>query len=258
MPFALVTGASRGVGKGVAIALADAGYTVFGTGRTIDSADLPAVIIRIRCDHTADADTDAAFARIAETTSSLDVVVNNSWGGYERMIDGGQFTWALPFWQQPAHRWTSMMDAGVRTAWAVSARAMPLMLPHKRGLVVNISVWSAQKFIGNAIYGVAKAATDKLSADMAHELRPHGISVVSLYPGLVRTEAVLAAAAQGWFTLDNSESPEFLGRVVAALARDPRLADRSGQVVVAAAAALELGVADVDGKQPVPLTLNTV
>jgi len=258
MPVALVTGASRGVGKGVATALHDAGYTVFATGRTIESAPLPAEVVRLRCDHTNDADTDAVFVRIRESTPTLDVVVNNSWGGYERMVDGGQFTWGLPFWQQPAHRWTSMMDAGVRAAWAVSARAVPLMLPRKRGLIVNISVWAAQKFIGNTIYGVSKAATDKLTADMAHELRPHAISVVSLYPGLVRTEAVLAAASQGWFTLDNSESPEFLGRVIAALAADPDLSERSGTVVVAAAAAVEFGVKDVDGKQPAPLTLETV
>jgi NAD(P)-dependent dehydrogenase (short-subunit alcohol dehydrogenase family) len=92
---------------------------------------------------------------------------------------------------------------------------------------------------------------------MAHELRTHGISVVSLYPGLVRTEAVLAAASQGWFKLDNSESPEFLGRVIAALAEDPRISQRSGTVVVAAQAAKEFGITDVDGKQPAPLTLDT-
>jgi NAD(P)-dependent dehydrogenase (short-subunit alcohol dehydrogenase family) len=258
MPVALVTGASRGAGKGIATALHDAGYRVFATGRTIESADLPSGITRLRCDHTNDADTDAAFARIQQETPALDVVVNNSWGGYERMVDGGQFTWGLPFWQQPAHRWTSMMDAGVRAAWAVSSRAVPLMIPQRRGLIVNISVWAARKFIGNAIYGVSKAATDKLTADMAHELSAHGISVVSLYPGLVRTEAVLAAAAQGWFALDNSESPEFLGRVIAALAADPALPERSGKVVVAAEAAVALGVKDVDGKQPAPLTLETV
>ena len=132
------------------------------------------------------------------------------------------------------------------------------MLPQKRGLIVNISVWAAQKCIGNAIYGVSKAATDKLTADMAYELQPHGVSVVSLYPGLVRTEAVLAAASQGWFTLDNSESPEFLGRVIAALAVDPHIAARSGHVVVAATAARELSITDIDGRQPVPLTLDTV
>jgi len=260
MPVALVTGASRGVGKGVATALDAAGYRTFATGRTIESSDLPAGITPIRCDHTNDEDTAAVFARIAEASSSLDVVVNNSWGGYERMVDGGQFTWGLPFWQQPAHRWSSMMDAGVRAAWIVSSRAVPFLLkepiPNGR-LIVNISVWAAQKFIGNTIYGVSKAATDKLTADMAHELRKHGISVVSLYPGLVRTEAVLAAASQGWFKLDNSESPEFLGRVIAALAIDPQLSQRSGTVVVAAQAAKELGVTDVDGRQPAPLTLET-
>jgi len=257
MPVALVTGGSRGVGQGIAVALHDAGYTVFATGRTIETADLPSGIVRLPCDHTDDEPTSEAFARIRRDVSSLDVVVNNAWGGYERMVDGGQFTWGLPFWQQPAHRWSSMMDAGVRAAWAVSSRAVPMMIPNGRGLIVNISLWAAQKFIGNTIYGVSKAATDKLTADMAHELRTQGVSVISLYPGLVRTEAVLAAASQGWFTLDNSESPEFIGRVIAALASDPRLHERSGQVVVAAQAALELGVKDVDGTQPAPLTLET-
>jgi len=260
MPYAIVTGASRGVGKGIATALHAAGYTVFATGRTIDAADLPSAIIRIRCDHRIDVDTDAAFARIASATPAIDVVVNNAWGGYERMMDTGKFTWALPFWEQPAHRWTSMMDAGVRAAWAVSSRAVPLMLPQQRGVIVNISVWAAQKFIGNTIYGVAKAATDKLTADMAHELRPHGVAVISLYPGLVRTESVLEAAKYGVFDLSNSESPEFLGRVIAALAAPPhdaRLLARTGTVVVAARAATELGVVDVDGKQPTPLTLHT-
>jgi len=261
MPVALVTGASRGVGKGVATALHDAGYRVFATGRTIETispGDLPAGITRLRCDHTNDEETAAALARVAEASPVLDVVVNNSWGGYERMMEGGQFTWALPFWQQPAHRWSSMMDAGVRAAWAVSARAVPMMLPAGRGLIVNISVWAARKFIGNTIYGVSKAATDKLTADMAHELRKHGISVVSLYPGLVRTEAVLAAASHGVFTLDNSESPEFIGRVIAALTEDQNAFEQTGKVLVAAASALEYGLKDINGKQPKPLTLEIV
>src|SRR5450631_3538629 len=136
------------------------------------------------------------------------------------MVEAGAFTWGLPFWEQPAHRWPGMIDAGVRAAYVCSAQAARLMVPQQKGLIVNISHWAAQKHIGNAIYGVSKAATDKLTADMAHELRPHGIAVVSLYPGLVRTELVLAAAAGGWFDLSNSESPEFIGRVIASLARD--------------------------------------
>jgi NAD(P)-dependent dehydrogenase (short-subunit alcohol dehydrogenase family) len=97
-----------------------------------------------------------------------------------------------------------------------------------------------------------------MTADMAHELRPHGIAVVSLYPGLVRTELVMAAAQGGWFDLSNSESPEFIGRVIASLARDPGLLERSGKVWVAAALAQEYGVSDVDGRRPAPLTLETV
>jgi dehydrogenase/reductase SDR family member 1 len=146
------------------------------------------------------------------------------------------------------------MRFGARAAFVCSMHAAKLMVPRGRGLIVNISYWAARKYIGSVMYGVAKAATDKMTADMAQELRPHGVTVVSLYPGLVRTELVLSS---GWFDLSNSESPEFIGRVIAALWRDPGLAERSGQVLVAAEVALELGVVDVDGKRPKPLTLET-
>jgi dehydrogenase/reductase SDR family protein 1 len=253
----MITGASRGVGRGVAISLAAAGFDVFATGRSIQSADLPPAVNRIRCDHLSDAETSAAFDEVRTKAGALDVLVNSAWGGYERMVEDGQFTWPLPFWEQPLHRWTSMMDAGVRAAFVGAALAARMMLPRRRGLVVNISSWAARKPTGNVIYGVSKAATDKMTADMAQELRPHGVTAVSLYPGLVRTEAVLRAAEEGWFDLSNSESPEFIGRVIAALWRDPALAERSGQVLVAAAVAGELGVQDLDGKQPRPLTLET-
>jgi dehydrogenase/reductase SDR family protein 1 len=255
---AVVTGASRGVGRGIASALADAGFTVFATGRTIAEAQLPPSITRLRCDHLNDADTAAVFDRVASECGTVDLLVNSAWGGYERMVENGAFTWGAPFWEQPAHRWTSMMDAGVRAAFVCSAHASRLMIPRRRGLIVNISHWAAQKRIGNAIYGIAKAATDKLTADTAFELQPHGITVLSLYPGLVRTEAVLAAAAGGWFDLSNSESPEFTGRVIAALAADPRLLDRAGQVIVGAAAAEIYGLIDEDGRRPRPLSLADV
>jgi dehydrogenase/reductase SDR family member 1 len=131
------------------------------------------------------------------------------------------------------------------------------MLPRRRGLIVNIGFWAAQKYLGNVIYGIAKAATDKMTSDMAHELQPYGIVCVSVYPGLVRTEAVMRAAADPAFDLSNSESPEFIGRVVAALANDPALPDRSGQRLVAAALALELRVRDVDGRQPTALSIGS-
>jgi NAD(P)-dependent dehydrogenase (short-subunit alcohol dehydrogenase family) len=146
-----------------------------------------------------------------------------------------------------------MMNAGVRAAFVASQHAARMMVPARRGLIANISSWAAQTHVGNVIYGVSKAATDKLTADMAHELKQHGVAVVSLYPGLVRTEAVLAA---GVFDLSNSESPEFLGRTVAALASDPQVLRWSGQVVVAAALAIHYGFRDIDGRQPRPLTLD--
>jgi NAD(P)-dependent dehydrogenase (short-subunit alcohol dehydrogenase family) len=258
MPVALVTGASRGVGRGVATSLATAGFTVFATGRTIAAASLPDSIVRITCDHYDDRQTAAAVARAIDVSGTIDVLVNAAWGGYERMVEDGQFTWMKPFWQQPLHRWTSMMDGGVRAAYVAAAYVAPAMISAGRGLIVNISFWPAQKYIGNTLYGVAKAATDKLTHDAASELRPHGVSVVSLYPGLVRTEAVLAAASGGWIDLSNSESPEFIGRVVAALAADPDLPSQTGRVIVAAAYAQQHNVADVDGKQPRPLTLESV
>jgi dehydrogenase/reductase SDR family member 1 len=252
MPTALVTGASRGVGRGIALTLADAGYDVYATGRSIATADLPDKVHRIVCDHTDNAQVAAAFAHLP----SIDLLVNSAWAGYERMIENGQFTWGLPFWEQPEHRWPSMMDAGVRAAFVASQHAARKMVPAKSGVIVNISFWPAQKYVGNAIYGIAKAATDKLTADTAHELKPHNVSAISLYPGLVRTEAVMAAAE--WLDLSNSESPEFLGRVIAAFAADPKHIGRSGQPLVAAALAMEYGVKDIDGKQPRPLTLADV
>ena len=247
---ALVTGASRGVGRGIALGLAHAGATVFATGRHIAQAELGSGITAISCDHTDDAAVAGVFRRIGESAGRLDILANTAWGGYERMVEDGRFTWMAPFWEQPAWRWDAMMTAGVRAAYVASQHAARAMVPMRRGLIVHISSPAGKKFGGNTVYGIAKAATDKMAADMAHELAPHGVTVVSLYPGLVRTESVLAA---GVFDLSNSESPEFIGRAVAALASDPGVARWNGSVVVAAALAAEYGFTDIDGKTPRPL-----
>jgi NAD(P)-dependent dehydrogenase (short-subunit alcohol dehydrogenase family) len=252
---ALVTGASRGVGRGVATELCAAGATVYATGRSIASADLPPGVIRVKCDHSDDDDVLWAFARVEAEADRLDVLVNNAWGGYERMVEDGRFTWPLPFWEQPITRWDGMMTTGVRGAMIASREAARMMIPSRRGLIVNISNWAARKYTGNTFYGVAKAATDKLTADMAYELAPFGVTVVSLYPGLVRTEAVVAA---GVFDLSNSESPEFIGRAVAALATDPRALEKSGETLVAAQVAKDFAFVDLDGRQPRPLCLAEV
>lgn len=255
---AVVTGATRGVGKGVAISLADAGYRVYATGRTIAHAEIPDDVIRVPSDQTINEENDRLFERVADESGGLDIIVNCAWGGYERMIEDGKFTWGLPFWEQPEHRWTGMMEAGVRAAFFYSARAAKMMVAQGNSLIVNISFWPAQKYIGNAIYGIAKAAIDKMTNDTAHELRKHHVAVISLYPGLVRTESVVAAAAAGWLDLSNSESPEYIGKVINALANDPNVLAQSGQVVIAAAAGSEYDLTDVDGKCPKALTLATV
>jgi len=252
---ALVTGASRGVGRGVALGLAGAGARVFATGRSIAQADLGPDVTRIPCDHTDDLAVADVFRKIEETAGRLDILVNVAWGGYERMVEDGRFTFVAPFWEQPRWRWDAMVTAGVRAAFVASQHAARTMVRARRGLIVHISAWAAQKYIANTLYGLAKAATDKMARDMAHELQPHGVTVVSLYPGLVRTEAVLAA---GVFDLSNSESPEFIGRAVAALAGDPDAIGRTGSVLVAAALAEEYGFCDIDGRQPRPLTLADV
>src|SRR5262249_762683 len=186
--IAVVTGATRGVGRGIARELARQGARVFITGRSVGHEALEERITGIRCDHRDDAQVEAAFDQIARETGSIDVLVNNVWGGYEDMVENGVFTWPKPFWEQRLSRWDDMFAAGVRAHYHASQIAARSMIGQQRGLIVNISFWSAQKYIGNVAYGVSKAATDKMTADMAVELKPHGVTVVSLYPGLVRTE----------------------------------------------------------------------
>lgn len=271
---ALVTGASRGMGKGVALGLGEAGATVYVTGRTTvegqSAARLPGTIqatadavtqlggqgIAIRCDHRNDTEVAALFERIRAEQGRLDILVNNVWGGYEHFTDGTEFWKEKGFWNVPLSRWDAMFEAGVRAHNVASAFAAPLMIAQGGGLIMNISFWAAQKYLGSVIYGCAKAADDAMARDMAHELRAHNVAVLSLYPGLVRTESVMQAAAH--FDLSNSESPQFQARAVAHLAADPDRIQKSGQVLVSAALALAYGFSDIDGKQPQPLTLEMV
>jgi len=255
--IALITGATKGVGRGVARELARSGARVFVTGRSAPAYDrVEDGIMGIRCYHRVDAEVQAALSLVLSEGETIDILVNNVWGGYDRMMEDGQFTWSKPFWEQPLWRWDEMFSAGVRAYYRASQLAVPAMIAQRRGLIVNISFWAAQKHIGNVAYGVAKAATDKLTADMAAELKSSGIAVVSLYPGLVRTEKVMEAAQ--WLDLSNSESPEFIGRAVAALAADPDLLRHIGKVLVAASLARDYGFTDIDGKTPRPLTIADV
>ena len=271
----LVTGASRGVGRGVALGLAEAGAIVHVTGRTeregehpdgldregslaavIEAAQAyPGRIIAHRVDHSSDAETEAVVRSVIAGEGRLDLLVNSAWGGYERMVEGDRFTWEDPLWQQPMWRWDAMMDVGVRSAYCGIRIAAETMARQQSGLIVNVSFWAAQKFMQNVVYGVAKAAMDKMVRDVAVQLRPFNVAAVSLYPGLVRTEAVMRE--QESFDMSNSESMEFQGRAVAALAADPAIMNKSGRVFSSADLALEYGFADIDGYRPRPLTLET-
>ncbi|GBF05277.1 short-chain dehydrogenase/reductase SDR [Deinococcus aerius] len=268
---ALVTGASRGVGRGVALGLGEAGATVYVTGRTLSgrrpdmpflagsleetAADVTALGgsgVAVQCDHRDDAQTRAVIERIAGDHEQLDLLVNNVWGGYEglHLWDERGQTWNAPFWEQPLSLWDEMFGAGVRAHYVTTSLAAPLLIA-ARGLVVNISFFAGMRHRGteNIPYFLAKNADDRMAQAFANHFRPHGVSAVSLYPGLVRTEGVLLAP-EGTFDFTNSESPQFLGRAAAHLAADPDVLSRSGQTLVAAELAQEYGFTDIDGRQP--------
>lgn len=271
---ALVTGASRGIGRGIALAFLAQGMTVHVTGRTVTDAqaavhpqlegsldglraeaeNLPGELFVHVCDHADDAETEAAVAAALSQSGKIDILVNNAWPGYESMVEGDDYTWERPFWEQPLWRWDAMVGVALRTSFVASRAAAPNMIARKTGLIVNISFWAAQKHHGNVIYGIAKAGADKMASDFAHELRPHEVTAISLYPGLVRTEAVMRNAE--YFDMSNSESPQFVGLAIAALWADPKRLEKSGKVHVTANLAREYGFADIDGKKIVPASLG--
>jgi NAD(P)-dependent dehydrogenase (short-subunit alcohol dehydrogenase family) len=254
---AIVTGAVKGVGGGIARELVAQGGRVFGTGRSVPAEGTRGgPLTLLHCDHRDDREVDAVFDRILQEATMVDILVNGVWGGYDNMMEGGEFTWGKPFWEQPLWRWDAMFAAGVRAHYRASQLVARRMVEQGHGLIVNISHWAAQKRIGNVAYGVSKAATDKMTADMAVELRDRGVAAVALYPGMVRTEKVMAAAQ--WLDLSHSESPEFSGRAVVALATDPDVMRHSGHVRVVADLARAYGFTDVDGTTPRALTLADV
>jgi dehydrogenase/reductase SDR family protein 1 len=272
--IALVTGASRGIGKGIALALAEAGATVYITGRTVtegkstsslsgtihqtvkDIQKLGGKCIAIQCDHRVDSQVEAVFKRIVDDSKQLHILVNNVWGGYEHFTDGTEFWNEKEFWTLPSSRWDAMFQAGVRAHYISSVLAAPLLIQQDDALIINLSFFAAQQNDKGVAYGTAKAATDQMVACMAQELRAHKVAAVSLYPGLVRTESVMKAAEH--LDLSNSESPQFVGRAVVALATDANIIEDSGRILVVAELAHKYGFTDIDGTQPRPLTASDV
>jgi len=263
---AVVTGASRGVGRGIALALGEAGATVYVTGRTVEegtsSARLPGSVpttaaqvterggigIPAPCDAGNDQQLAALIERVRSEQGRLDILVNSAWGGYERFTDGSEFN-PGPFWEQPLSLWDSMHRIGLRAHYVTTALAAPLMIQSPGGLVVSLSSFAGQIFVPPVPYGVAHAAIDRLARDMAEDLRPHGVASVSLYPGLVLTEGVLANL-QYFDSEPNRETPLFVGRAVAALAADANVMRVTGKWLIAAEVAAHYGVVDEFGHLP--------
>lgn len=267
--IAVVTGASRGVGRGVALGLGGAGATVYVTGRSGHgnrTEDLPGTVhdtatavtqrgglgIAAVCDHTVDGDVEALFTRIREEQGRLDVLVNSAWGGYEQ-YDIARFQ--SPFWEQPDRQWSGMFTSGVRATLLTSRLAVPLMLPAKSGLIVHVTAWDRDKYLGNLYYDTAKAATNRMAFGMGRELLAHGIVVVALAPGFVRTERVAAAFA-GAPMPDCLESPEYTGRAVVALASDKDAIAKSGRTLTVGELASAYGFTDIDGRQLPPFRID--
>lgn len=263
---ALVTGASRGVGRGIALGLGEAGATVYVTGRTVEegtsAARLPGTVhataaevtrlggtgIAVPCDAGDDDQLAEVVRRVSDGSGRLDVLVNSTWGGYERFTDGSPFN-PGPFWEQPLGLWDAMHRIGVRVHYVTSALAAPLLVAGGGGLVVSVSSFAGQVVVPPVPYGVAHAAIDRLARDMAEELRPHGVASLSLYPGLVLTESV-RANLQHFADQPNRETPLFVGRVVAALAADADVLRLTGRWLVAAEVAAHYGVVDEHGVLP--------
>jgi NAD(P)-dependent dehydrogenase (short-subunit alcohol dehydrogenase family) len=261
---AVVTGASRGAGRGIATVLGQARATVYVTGRSSEtdgrSPNFPWTIdqtaaevtarggdgIAVVCDHTDPAQVDSLFRRVAKDESRLDLLVNNVWGGYERNERGLP---PGPFWKQPLWNWDAMFEAGLKAHFLSTYSALPLMLRRRRGLIVNTIAWDRGKYLLNLYYDVSKYAIRRMAYGLSLELRKYGISAVAVAPGWMRTELVMEAHRKTPFDLRRTESTEYVGRAVASLAADPKVSQKSGEVLTVGQLAKEYGFTDVDGRR---------
>jgi NAD(P)-dependent dehydrogenase (short-subunit alcohol dehydrogenase family) len=255
----VVTGASRGLGRGIARAFGSKGATVYLTGRTVDGSLEQAAAevdarggrgIAVVCDHRDDEQVRALFGRIREQSTLLDILVNNAAAVYPEALlaPGG-------FWEKPL-RLVDMVDVGMRSNYVASYFAAPMMVEAKRGLIVNISFYGSVSYFHGAAYGAAKAGTDKMTHDMAVDLAPHGVTAVSLWPGFIMTDALARMPPDRVpedlrAMLPQFEKPEFSGLVIDALYRDPQLRGLSGKALIGAELGELYGVKDIDGKQPI-------
>ncbi|MFE6924456.1 SDR family NAD(P)-dependent oxidoreductase [Nocardia sp. NPDC057663] len=267
---AVVTGASRGIGKGIAQELGAAGATVYVTGRTTTPGKLPGTVhataeeitalgghgVAVVCDHADDAAVEKLFAQVRDEQGRLDVLVNNVYNSPAAARWLGR-----KFWDVPPKAWDETFDIGVRSHYVASVFAAPLLI-ESAGLIVNVSSPGARRYMHNAVYGVGKTALDRLTADLAHDLDGTGATAISIWPGIVDTELLQLVPAdeqgrrqvtlpgEGTFDLNAAETPRFSGRAVVALAADPDRTVRAGTACKVADLAEAYGFTDVDGRIP--------
>lgn len=269
--IALVAGATRGAGRGIATALGEAGATVYCTGRSTRAGASPlgrpetieetaervtaagGVGIPVRCDHGEEADVAALCARIRADHGGLDLLVNDVWGG-EKLVEFG-----VPIWELSVEKGRRMLESALLTHILTLKHATPLLFGRERPLVVEITDGDHFGYRGALFYDLTKMAVIRLAFDVARELRPHGVTALAVTPGFLRSEEMLAhlgvteatyrEAAEKDFAA-SSESPLFVGRAVAALAADPEVGRRSGRVFASWTLAREYGFTDADGTRP--------
>ena len=254
---AIVTGASRGIGKGCAIELALAGATVYVTGRTLhegdstrsgsldgtiaEIADLGGHAVAVQCDHASDDEVDALFARVDDEHGRLDVMVNNAFRVPPHMDP------RTPFWETPISDWDALIDVGTRSAYTGTHHAARMMIRAERGLIVNVSSAGAIRYFHHLVYGVGKAALDRITREAARSLATRGVTIVSIWPYLVRTETVMGLSG---IDAETTESTRFSGRAIVALATDPDVQECTGRTFTTRELADRYGFTDVDGRLP--------
>ncbi|MFT3966126.1 MAG: SDR family NAD(P)-dependent oxidoreductase [Sphingobium sp.] len=264
-PTAIVTGASRGAGRGIAIALGSHGCTVYVTGRSERAGDhsLPGTIhetaeavtaaggkgIAVRCDHADDDDVRALIGRVKAEQGGFDILVNNAAAIHDELNAPGQF------WEKPL-KLADMIDVGIRSSYVASWLAAPILVEQDHGLIIFTSASGAAHYSMGPAYGAHKAAIDKMAFDMAVDFRAAGSRVASLsiWMGALATDrlmAIIAAdPAKYGYLNDQIETPEFTGHIIWALYNDPGLTALSGETVIGAEMGVKYGVSDEEGRQP--------
>ena len=262
-PAALVTGASRGAGRGIAVALGSHGCTVYVTGRSEKAGDanLPGTIhetaravteaggrgIAVRVDHANDLEVKALFEQIEREQGRLDILVNNACAIHDQLTSPGHF------WEKPLEI-VHMLDVGLRSSFVASYYGAPLMIKQRQGLIVFTSASGAVHYVFGPVYGAHKSGMDKFAADMAVDLKESNVAAISIWMGALLTERlkmIIAADRARFGHLEGTtETPEFTGHVIWGLYNDPELLQLSGKTLIGAELGVKYGIRDQNGRQP--------